>query len=102
MQRLEDDLLWSRDHVRRLEQLIESANELLSQDICELEAIFELKSQDGSLRNSFSESFDRKSSLKSDAWIASLRVSACFLHKIRVSYSFSVASSIASAHLMPG
>ena len=68
-------MLWARDQVRRLDQLIESANELLSQDICELEAILEIRTHDRSLRDSLSESFDKKGSLKAaDTWIVALRV----------------------------
>lgn len=77
MQRLEDDLLWSRDQVRRLEQLVESANDVLSQDIGELELDLGLNPADSSLRESFSESIDRNGSMKGESWILTLRVSTC-------------------------
>ena len=75
VQRLEDDLLWSRDQARRLEQLIESANSLISEDIAELEIVLDLGSSDCALTDSFSESFDKNGSTKGDSWIATLRVS---------------------------
>ncbi|CAK8678249.1 unnamed protein product [Clavelina lepadiformis] len=75
LKKAEDELLWSRDRVRRLEQEIETANNALSQDVAHLEAAVGLSPEDNTLLSVLSDSFARKSSSKSDGqtWIIVLR-----------------------------
>jgi len=80
-QNIEDNLLSSRDHLRRLEQELDAIYGAISQDVSDLESQLGIDPGSDSLKSSslLSESFNKNLSKKdSPSAIVALRVSSLF------------------------